>query len=163
MLSFHTSLCYYHSSMHPGKPTFTRRDAWGTPFENMPEAQLVQFDHVKTLKKSSNFPANQLTAVGGICIILFHISRSGRWFKSYIWVISRTQFSTDECKQHFLKTWFLWNILIIIVVYHQNSEDTLNLVHMTCWPRPKCSEFTTFLRVLTLASAAMFLTSEVIS
>lgn len=56
------------------------------------------------LLENSKFPANSLTAVSGIDVILVHMSRRGRWFKSYIWVISRTQFSTDECKQYFFKT-----------------------------------------------------------
>lgn len=51
---------------------------------------------------------------------------------------------------------FLWHILISMVVYHQNAEDTLNLVPMTRWPRRRCSELTAFLSILMLASAAIW-------
>lgn len=115
---------------------------------------------MKTLMKSSKFPENSLTAVSSIYVVLLHIGRRDRWFKSCIWVISWTQFSTDECKHYFIKTWFLWHVLILMVVYRQNSEDTLNLVHMTCWPRPRCSEHTASPRILILAQLPFSLTPQ---
>lgn len=156
LFSFHTSLCYYHPSALPGNPTFTRKDGCLTPFENIPVAQLSQSPLVKTLIIEQQVPRKLIHCYQLNFVIYFHISSKGRWFKSYVWVISRTQFSTDECKQYVLKTWFLWHVSILMVVYHQNSKDTLNLVHVIYWPRPRCSELTTFLRIPILASAALF-------
>lgn len=156
MFSFPTSLCYYHPNALPGNSTFTRKDDCLTPFENIPVAQLPQSSNVKTLIIEQQVPSKLIPCYKLNSVILFHISRRGRWFKSYVWVISRTQFSTDECKQYVLKTWFLWHVSILMVVYHQNSKDTLNLVHVIYWPRPRYSELTTFLGIPILASAASF-------